>query len=85
MPFGLGDLHQPRVRDDYSTAAWVQHKLRYYTGHFLSTLRGQRYVWAVFNTALLDVARQRRALVHKRFQGEILTKRELRAVAGVAE
>ena len=78
MPFGLGDLHQDRVRDDYTTADWVQHKLRYYTGHFLSTIRGQRYVWAVFNTALQDVARQRRSIVHKRFEGEVLTKKDLR-------
>ena len=78
MPFGIGDLNQPRVRDDYTTADWVQHKLRYYTGHFLSTIRGQRYVWAVFNTALQDIARQRRSIVHRRFEGEVLTKKDLR-------
>ena len=80
MPFGIGDLHQDRIRDDYTTADWVQHKLRYYTGHFLSTIPGQRYVWAVFNTALQDIARQRRSIVHRRFEGEILTKKDLRTL-----
>ncbi len=60
FPTGQGDLYQPRLRNDFQVLEWVKHLLRYATGHFLSSIRGQRVVWAMFNTALRDAARQKR-------------------------
>ena len=53
FPTGCGDLRQPRLRTDFSPLEWTQHLFRYFDGRVISTLRGQRAVWACFNTALL--------------------------------
>ena len=66
LPTGTGVLRQPRAGSDFSSMEWLRHKLRYYTRHFLSTLRGQRFVWAAFNTVLLDQLHARGALLHKK-------------------
>ena len=66
------------MRSDFSVIEWVKHLLRYFTGQFLSSIRGQRVVWAMFNTALRDVARMRGALVHKTSHENALTKSELK-------
>ena len=78
FPMGIGDLRQPRLRANFSVADWVQHVLRYYTGHFLHGMRGHRVIWALFNTALQDVAHVKGALLHKQSQATALTKRALK-------
>ena len=47
---GQGDLHQPRLRSDFSAADYVQHKFRCFDGRFLNSARGR----ALFNTALRE-------------------------------
>ena len=76
---GTGDLQQTRVRSDLSVADYVQHVLRYYTGHFLRSVRGQRVVWALFNTALREEGHRQGALVHKNSHAVVLTKAQLLA------
>ena len=49
FPMGVGDLKQPRLRDDFSTAEWVQHKFRHVDGRFFNASRGHRETWAMFN------------------------------------
>ena len=44
LPTGTGDLRQPRMRNEFNAADWVQHLLRYHTGHFLNPVRGHRIV-----------------------------------------
>ena len=78
FPMGTADLHQPRLRADFTTADWVQHLLRYYTGHFLCSLRGHRVVWALFNAALQSAAHQKGILLHKASDRAVLTKKDLR-------
>ena len=53
FPTGCGDLRQPRLRTDFSPLDWTQHLFRYFDGRVVSTLRGQRAVWACFNSCLL--------------------------------
>ena len=77
---GTGDLRRPRLRSDFSTVDWVQHVLRYHTGHFLQSVRGHRVVWALFNVSLQDVAHKKGALLHKQSQCTALTKRALKAL-----
>ena len=77
FPMGVADLRQPRLRSDFSVAEWVQHIFRYYTGHFLSSVRGHRVLWALFNTALQELGQQKGAIVHKRSDSNALTKQEL--------
>ena len=75
---GTVDLKQPRARSDFTSEEWLRHKLRYYIGHFLSTLRGQRFVWAAFNTVLLDLLHAKGALLHKQSSAQAITKQELK-------
>ena len=56
FPMGIADLFEERPRK-VSVEAWVQHLLRYRTGHFVGGLRGQRVLWAMVNTLLLSGAR----------------------------
>ena len=74
---GVGDLKQPRLRDDFSTAEWAQHKFRHVDGRFLNSARGQRVTWAIFNTMLMDVGRAKGAAYHKATNADVLTKRDL--------
>ena len=78
FPTGCGDLRQTRLRTDFHPLAWVQHVFRYFDGRVLNTMRGQRAVWAVFNTAMRDLARRAGSLVHKNSCTSALTKAELR-------
>ena len=48
FPTGCGDILQSRFRSDFSTSDWVQHLLRYYTGHMQSSLRGHRILWGYY-------------------------------------
>ena len=68
---------QPRLRSDYSFIDAVQHLFRYHTGHFLNSNDGHRVVWALFNTALREIAREKGNLVHKHAGESVLTKAEL--------
>jgi len=52
FPMCVADLHQERLRSDFSAAAWAQHLFRYFDGRFLRSSRGHRVIWAVFNTVL---------------------------------
>ena len=86
FPMGIADLHDDRVLK-VSPAEWVQHMLRYHTGHFVHGLRGHRVVWAMVNTLLMGEAAGKGFAVHRnvlRRQGgrlrgaELLTKGRLR-------
>ena len=57
FPMGQGDLHQPRLRGDFSPEEWAQHLFLYFDGRFLSSTRGHRVTWAIFNTVLLEDSR----------------------------
>ena len=46
---GVGDLYDILRIHKVSAAEWVQHLLRYHTGHFVGGMRGQRVVWAMGN------------------------------------
>ena len=60
FPMGVGDLYEsPERPRKVSPEVWVQHLLRYKTGHFVGGLRGQRVLWAMVNTLLLSEARAR--------------------------
>ena len=58
FPMGIGDLYEDRPRA-VTPEVWVQHLLRYKSGHFVGGLRGQRVLWAMVNTLLLSEARRR--------------------------
>ena len=47
LPTGTGDLRQPRMRNDFHAADWVQHLLRYHTGHFLNPVRASHCLGAL--------------------------------------
>jgi hypothetical protein len=73
FPTGCGDFRQPRLRTDFTPLDWTQHVFRFFDGRVVTSLRGQRAVWAVFNTAMREPKRQplaqavRRARSHKSF------------------
>ena len=77
FPMGVADPRQPRLRSDYSFIDAVQHLFRYRTGHFLNSNDGHRIVWALFNTALREIAKEKGHLVYKNAQETALTKQEL--------
>ena len=54
LPMGVGDLRQPQLREDFTPVEWAQHKLRYFDGRFVSTSRGHRVTWAIFDTVVLE-------------------------------
>ena len=85
FPMGQGDLHQPRLRSDFSAADYVQHKFRYFDARFLDSARGQRVAWALFNTALREQSRQTGHLVHKNSSEKALTLQELRDLVNSRE
>ena len=66
LPMDTGDLQQTRARNDFSVVDYVQHVLRYCTGHFLRPLRGQRVVWALCNTALREGGQRQGGLMHNK-------------------
>ena len=78
FPTGCGDLRQPRLRTDFSPLDWTQHLFRYFDGRVISTLRGQRAVWACFNSALLQLSRRSGSLLHKQSGCHALSKASLR-------
>ena len=78
FPTGCGDLRQPRLRTEFSPMEWTQHLFRYFDGRVLSALRGQRAVWAVFNTAMQELSYKSGSLVHKQSNASALTKASLR-------
>eukprot|EP00975_Prorocentrum_lima_P069181 12924775-Prorocentrum_lima.AAC.1 len=43
----------------------------------MSSVRGHRVLWALFNTALQELGREKGALLHKRSDAHALTKQEL--------
>ena len=53
FPMGIAALYESERVHKVSAAEWVQHLLRYHTGHFVGGIRGQRVVWAMVNTLLL--------------------------------
>ena len=85
---GVADLFEERPRK-VSPEAWVQHLLRYETGHFVGGARGQRVLWAMVNTLLLSEARARGFGIYRNVMrrvglglqgGRVLTKAELRGI-----
>ena len=88
FPMGIADLYEERPHK-VSVEEWVQHLLRYWTGHFVGGLRGQRVVWSMVNVLLLSEARRRGYGIYRNVlrrvgfgvQGrEVLTKGQLRAI-----
>ena len=79
FPAGCGDLRQPRLRTDFHPLEWTQHIFRYFDGRVVSSLRGQRAVWACFNTAMRQLSHSAGALLHKRSNVQALTKADLKA------
>ena len=87
FPMGIADLYDNERLLKVSPAEWVQHLLRYWTGHFVGGLRGQRVVWAMVNTLLLTEARSRGFGIYRNVMrrvgyglegGGVLTKARLR-------
>ena len=78
FPMGQGDYRQPRLCATFSPFDYVQHKFRYFDGRFLSTLRGQRVTWALFNIALRENSHHVGSMVHKQSGQSALTKADLR-------
>ena len=85
FPMGQGDFRQPRLSATFSAFDYVQHKFRYFDGRFLSTLRGQRVTWALFNIALRESGQYVGSLVHKQSGQAALTKQELRDLLAARE
>ena len=88
FPMGIADLYEVRPRT-VSAEVWVQHLLRYRTGHFVGGARGQRVLWAMVNTLLLTEARSRGFAVYRNVirrvgvgleGGRVLTKGALKAI-----
>jgi hypothetical protein len=82
---GQGDFRQPRLNSTFSAFDYVQHKFRYFDGRFLSTLRGQRVTWALFNIALRESSHYVGSLVHKQCGQEAMTKQQLRELLAERE
>ena len=78
FPFGVGDLHQPRIRNGFSVVEWAQHLLQYYDGRCISSRRGNRLTWAIYNEAMRDVNYNTGRLVYRNTNEQVLTKGELR-------
>ena len=85
FPMGTGDLKQPQLRQDYTATEWAQHKFRYFDGRFVSSSRGHRVTWAIFDTALLEHSRHRGHAYHKATDSHVLTKRNLRELIQTRE
>ena len=88
FPMGIGDLYEERPRK-VAPEVWVQHLLRYETGHFVGGERGQRVLWAMVNTLLLSEARARGFGIYRNVVrrvglglqgGCVMTKRALRDI-----
>ena len=78
FPFGVGDLHQPRIRTDFSVVDWAQHLLQYYDGRCISSRRENRLTWAIYNEAMRDINHSAGKLVYRNTNEQILTTGELR-------
>ena len=63
-PMGIADLYESRPLR-VSAQEWVQHLMRYRTGHFVGGVRGQRLIWAMVNHLLLSEGRRRGAAVYR--------------------
>ena len=57
---------------------WVQHVFRYFDARVVTSLRGQRAVWACFNTAMRQLSHKSAGLLHKQSGVHALTKASLR-------
>ena len=82
---GQGDFRQPRLNSTFSAFDYVQHKFRHFDGRFLSTLRGQRVTWALFNIALRESCHYVGSLVHKQSGQTVLTKQHLKQLLAERE
>ena len=74
FPMGVGDLYQTRVRNDFHEVDAIQHLLRYESGHVHNVNDGHRLEYALFNTALRRIARDKGGIVHKNTNQTVLTK-----------
>ena len=77
FPTGCGDLRQSRLRTDFSALDWCQHVFRHCDGRALSSFRGQRAVWACFNSAVRSMSHRTGGLVHKQVGSSVLRESEL--------
>ncbi len=85
FPTGCGDLRQPRLRTDFTPLDWTQHVFRYFDGRVVTSLRGQRAVWACFNSAMRQLSRQSGSLLHNQSGAHALTKAALRDLVKTRE
>ena len=90
---GIGDLYEERP-EKVSVEDWVQHLIRYRTGHFVGGARGQRVLWAMVNTLLLTEARRRGFPIYRNVVrrvglglegGRVLTKGRLREIMALED
>ena len=88
LPDGFADLYEERPRH-VSPEVWVQHLLRYRTGHFVGGPRKQRVLWAMVNVLLLSEARSRGCGIYRNVirrcglglsGGRVLIKGHLRGI-----
>ena len=82
FPMGVGDLFEERPRQ-VSVDEWVQHLLRYRTGHFVGGLRGQRVVWAMVEGRMRGFGIYRNVMRRVGLGlegGRVLTKGRLRGI-----
>ena len=89
FPMGTADLFDARPVE-VPPQEWLQHMLRYWTGHFVKSQGGQRVVWAMVNTVLVMEASKRGFAVFKNVRrrmgwgvggfggAEVLTRARLR-------
>ena len=85
FPTGCGDLRQPRLRTDFTPLDWTQHVFRYFDGRVVSSLRGQRAVWACFNSAMRVLADKSGSLLHKQTGAQALSKAAFRDLVTTRE
>ena len=64
FPMGIGDLHEERIWK-VSGPEWLQHLLRFWTGHFVDGQDCHRCVWAMVNSVLMAEAAGKGFAVHR--------------------
>ena len=89
FPMGIADPYDEGRPREISMRDYVQHLLRYWTGHFVNGRDGHRVIWALVNSELVREASGKGYVVHsvvmKRLRGRVvggavLTKNDLRRV-----
>ena len=89
FPMGIADPYDDTRPRPVALKEFVQHLLRYWTGHFVDGRDGHRVIWALVNSELVREAGGKGYAVHsvlmKRLRGRVvggavLTKADLRRI-----